>query len=71
MCSKVLAIPTPPRNGRSLAPNHINGQGLVVFNSLAEAIHAGYMVHDRIEGGYLVRIMTAGGWANAIVRCKQ
>jgi hypothetical protein len=46
------------------------GQGLMVFDSLTDALHAGYMVHDRIEGGYLVRIMTAGGWAKAIVGCK-
>lgn len=42
----------------------------MVFDSLTDALHAGYMVHDRIEGGYLVRIMTAGGWAKAIVGCK-
>lgn len=71
MFSKVLAVPSPPRNSRSLAQDHIMGQGLMVFNSVTDALHAGYMVHDRTEGGYSVRIMTAGGWAKAIVRCKQ
>jgi hypothetical protein len=70
MFSKVLAAHSPPRKSRSLAQEHSMGQWLMVFDSLTDALHAGYMVHDRIEGGYLVRIMTAGGWAKAIVGCK-
>ena len=44
--------------------------GLMVFNSLAEALRAGYQVHDRTSDGYLVRTRTAAGWALALVSCK-
>jgi len=53
-----------------LAPHNTMPQGLLVFASVADALRAGYMVYDKIEDGYLVRTMTAGGWALAIVRCK-
>lgn len=41
--------------------------GLVVFKCLADALAAGYQVYERTSDGYLVRIRTASGWANAIV----
>ena len=41
--------------------------GIVVFTSLTEAIRQGYQVYDRTEDGYLLRIMTAAGWAMARV----
>ena len=42
-------------------------QGLLVFNSLAEALHAGYQVYDRTSSGYLVRTRVGNAWALAIV----
>jgi hypothetical protein len=45
-------------------------QGLVVFKSLADALRAGYQIYDRTDSGYVVRTMTAAGWAMAIVTCK-
>ena len=41
----------------------------VVFNSLADALRAGYHVYGRSDRGYLVRTRTADGtqWAVAIV----
>lgn len=42
--------------------------GVVVFPSLAAAIHAGFEMYDRNAEGYLVRIRTAHGWAFAIAR---
>lgn len=41
--------------------------GLIVFRSLAEALHAGFEVYDRTPNGYLVRTRTAAGWALALV----
>lgn len=41
--------------------------GLVVFKSLADALAAGYQVYERTPDGYLVRTLTASGWAIAIV----
>jgi hypothetical protein len=38
-----------------------------VFNSLPEALRAGYHVVDRTSSGYLVRIKTNRGWAMALV----
>jgi hypothetical protein len=43
--------------------------GIVVFNSLIDALRAGYTVYDRTADGYLVRIRTARGWATALVNC--
>lgn len=43
-------------------------QGILEFPTLAAALHAGYQVYDRTENGYLVRIMTARGWAMAFAR---
>jgi hypothetical protein len=44
--------------------------GILIFKTLAEALHAGYTVYDRTEDGYLVRTRTANGWALAIVHCR-
>jgi hypothetical protein len=44
--------------------------GVLVFDSLAEALHAGYQVYDRYERGYLVRTRTSSGWAMALVQCR-
>ena len=42
--------------------------GIQVFKTLADALRAGYSIYDRTrDGGYLVRIRTASGWAQAIV----
>lgn len=43
-------------------------QGITVFNSLADAIRAGFELYDRTSYGYLVRTRTANGWALAIAR---
>jgi hypothetical protein len=44
--------------------------GIQVFNTLADALRAGYQVYDRTEHGYLVRTRTASGWAMALVTCR-
>lgn len=41
--------------------------GLRVFKSIAEAEYYGFEVFDTVAGGYLVRAMTEGGWAMALV----
>jgi len=40
--------------------------GIIRFRSLAEAIRQGYGVYDKTRTGYLLRIMTAQGWAMAL-----
>ena len=45
--------------------------GLLVFSSIAQALRAGFQVYDRTPDGYLVRVRTQGGWAMAIVRCRE
>lgn len=40
--------------------------GIIRFRSLAEAIRQGYQVYDKTPTGYLLRIMTAQGWAMAL-----
>jgi hypothetical protein len=42
--------------------------GIFVFNTLADAIRAGYQVYDRAPDGYVVRTRLATGWALAFVR---
>ena len=42
-------------------------RGIVRFETLAEAVRAGFEAFDRTENGYLVRTRTAAGWALAIV----
>jgi len=45
--------------------------GLMVFDSLADALRAGFQIYDRTHDGYLVRTRTANGWAMALVNCKN
>jgi len=42
----------------------------MVFQSLADALRAGFQIYDRTADGYLVRTRTASGWAMALVMCK-
>jgi hypothetical protein len=42
-------------------------QGLLVFHTLAEALHAGYTVCGRTAEGYKVHISTAKGFQMALV----
>lgn len=43
-------------------------QGLLTFDTLAEAARAGFSIYDRTQSGYIVRAHTPAGWALAIVR---
>jgi hypothetical protein len=43
-------------------------QGILVFNTLAEAVASGFEVFDRTADGYLVRKRTDRGWAIALAR---
>ncbi|MEO6912525.1 MAG: hypothetical protein ABI182_00715 [Candidatus Baltobacteraceae bacterium] len=43
--------------------------GIITFQTLAEALRAGYQVYDRTPTGYLVRAQTDAGYALAIVTC--
>jgi hypothetical protein len=45
--------------------------GLMIFESLADALRAGFQIYDRTNDGYLVRTRTATGWAMALVACKK
>jgi hypothetical protein len=44
--------------------------GILVFESLREALAAGYHVYGRTENAILVRTRTAQGWALAMVRAR-
>ncbi len=44
--------------------------GLMVFDSVADALRAGFQIYDRTQDGYLVRTRTARGWAMALVSFK-
>jgi hypothetical protein len=44
--------------------------GIRTFRTLVDALRAGYCVHERTDGGYLVRTRSANGWAIAIVTCS-
>ena len=44
--------------------------GLMVFNSLTDALRAGFHIYDRTQDGYLVRTRTVQGWAMAVVNCR-
>jgi hypothetical protein len=46
-------------------------QGILIFNSLAEAVASGFEYLDRTEGGYLVRKRTSTGWALALAKVKS
>ena len=45
--------------------------GIVVFQSLTEAIRQGYHIADRTENGYVVRIQASAGWAMAVVDLRR
>jgi hypothetical protein len=45
--------------------------GLMIFDSLAAAIRAGFQIHDRTPTGYLVRKHTSAGWAMALVEVRH
>ena len=46
-------------------------QGLTTFESLTDALRAGFQVYDRTSHGYLVRTRTSAGWALAIVEPRK
>jgi hypothetical protein len=46
-------------------------QGMMVFQTLSQAISAGFSVYDRMPNGYLVRTRLAGGWALALVELRR
>jgi hypothetical protein len=41
--------------------------GVVVFNSVREALSAGYQIYGKTEEGYLARMRTERGWALALI----
>lgn len=41
--------------------------GVVVFNSVREALAAGYHIYGKTEDGYLARLRTPAGWALAVI----
>lgn len=41
--------------------------GIMVFQTVSDALRAGFHVYDRTSYGYLVRTRTARGWALAVV----
>jgi len=41
--------------------------GVVVFNSLRDALSAGYQIYGKTEDGYLARMRTDRGWALALI----
>jgi hypothetical protein len=43
-------------------------QGILIFNTLAEAVASGFEVFDRTTEGYLVRKRTERGWAIALAK---
>ena len=45
--------------------------GIVVFNSLADAVRAGFELYDRTATGYVVRMRTGAGWALALVDARS
>ena len=53
--------PAPPESEVRSMP------GVVVFKTVNDAIKAGYQIYDKTSKGYLVRIMTPAGWAQALV----
>ena len=42
--------------------------GIIVFDSLAQAVRAGFELYEKTESGYLVRMRTAAGWALALAK---
>ena len=48
--------------------NFANPQGILVFNSLADAVRNGFQPYEKTGDGYLVRRHTAAGLALAIAK---
>ena len=44
--------------------------GIIVFESLAQAIRAGFELYEQTATGYVVRMRTAAGWALALVSAQ-
>ena len=42
-------------------------QGITVFDSVAQALNAGFQICDRTTEGYLARARVDGHWALALV----
>ena len=50
-----------------------NAMGIVIFSTVVEAVHAGFMIESPIpdsEGFIHARIRTSNGWACALIRAK-
>ena len=41
--------------------------GIIVFESLAQAVRAGFELYEQTGTGYVVRMRTPAGWALALV----
>ena len=41
--------------------------GIIVFNSVRDALQAGYHIYGKTGDGYLARMRTERGWALAII----
>ena len=42
--------------------------GLMVFDTLSEAVRAGFKIYDRTRDAYIVRGRTERGWVLALVK---
>ena len=51
-----------------MAQNFAKPQGILIFNSLADAVRNGFQPYERTGDGYLVRRHTVAGLALAIAR---
>jgi hypothetical protein len=45
--------------------------GIMVFDSLAEAVRLGFRIYDRLPDGYIVQRRSEGGLALALVRERK
>jgi hypothetical protein len=46
-------------------------QGVLVFNTVSDAIRAGFQIIDRNADGYLARCKTERGWAMALIDLRS
>ena len=46
-------------------------QAILTFQSVGQALRAGYHIYDRTSDGYLVRARTPRGWALAMVLLRN
>jgi hypothetical protein len=42
--------------------------GIIVFETLYQALREGYSVYDKTAEGFLMRIQTKNGWGMALVK---